>query len=187
MCKEGSFISNMMFLKKGLIKIFLENDNGTPTMLSLERSGHFIGLPFILNKSGLYHYTVQAVTDCEVCLVDLNVFRNLINESAPFARELLQMSNQELLKSYKHTYSLTQKQIMARLAEFILYMKDEIFQANEFDIQLSKKEVAEMIATTQESLSRLIRQFKEEKLIAFDKQYLSILDEEKLRNLSEVS
>lgn len=185
--KQGSFISNMMFLKEGMVKIYLENGDKPPTMLSLEKCGLFIGLPFILNKSGLYNYTVEAVTDTEVCLVDLEVFRSLINQNAAFARELLIMSNQELMKSYRHTFSLTQKQITGRFAEFILYLKDEIHHKDAFDLQLSKREVAEMIATTQESLSRLIKQFKEDAFIKLDKQHLTILDEDKLRYLSKVA
>ena len=52
---------------------------------------------------------------------------------------------------------------------------------------LSKREMAEMIATTQESMSRLLKQFSDDKLIKLNKHQLTILDEAKLRYLSKVA
>ena len=49
MCKQGSFISNMMFIRKGLAKIYLE-DEQKPVMLSLASTGTFIGLPSLHTK-----------------------------------------------------------------------------------------------------------------------------------------
>ena len=42
--KQGAFISNMIFIKSGLVKIYLE-DEIHPPIISLEGPGYFIGLP----------------------------------------------------------------------------------------------------------------------------------------------
>lgn len=187
LCKQGSFMSYMMFVKSGMVKVYIENEEKSPTVISLESCGHFVGLPFLLSKHKIYQYTVEAVTDCKVCLVDLDIFERMIHTNGGFAKELMIMSNQELLKSYNHIFSLTQKQITGRFAEFILYLKDQIHQKPKFELALSKREMAEMIATTQESMSRLLKQFSDDKLIKLNKHQLTILDEAKLRYLSKVA
>ena len=58
MCKQGAFLSNMLFVKKGLVKLYLEHGEH-PTILSLESNGHFIGLPSIFSKFFFFCYNLR--------------------------------------------------------------------------------------------------------------------------------
>ena len=130
MCKQGSFISNMMFIREGLAKVYLE-DGQNEVMLSLAGVGSFIGLPSLFGQ-GVYHYTVEAVEDNEVCLVDINVFRDLLKQNASFATAVLEMANDSLINSFGRIQCVTNKQLHGRFAEMLLNLRRDIYKENPF-------------------------------------------------------
>ena len=76
LCKQGAFISNTIFIKKGLVKIYLES-NDHPIILSLEKDGYFIknavyekisnGKTFLCTKCE----ALTVVTNLDIKRVDL--------------------------------------------------------------------------------------------------------------------
>ena len=186
MCKQGSFLSNMMFVKKGLVKIYFEASSG-PTIISLETDGHFIGLPFIYSNGDMvYRYSVEALTNTHVCLVDIGTFKKLIDENNDFAREIIRMLNMEVIKGYEHMFSLSKKQIRGRFAELLLHLRDRIYKKSNFKLTITRRDMSELISTTQESISRLIKEFREDHLIDISGQELKILDDKRLKYISQV-
>ena len=182
-CKQGTFVSNMLFIKKGLTKIFLENGHH-PTILSVESDGYFIGLQSLFSNN-VFHYSVEALEDTELCLVDINVFRELIRENAEFAARIIEYINNDMVKTYNRFHSFTQKQIHGRFAELLLYLKNEVYQQNPFALSISKKDMAEIISTSNESISRLCSELKNEGIINEKGHELTILDEERLEQISK--
>lgn len=182
MCKQGTFISNMIFVRQGLAKIYLE-DRGHPVMLNLAGPGYFIGLPSLFDK-GVYHYTVEALADTDVCLVNVSVFRELLRSNAEFATEVLRMVNQKLVNSYNRLSCVTNKQIHGRFAGMLLNLSHNVFKANPFEMAISKKDMADIIYSSQESISRLLKEFKQEGLISQDGNTIELLDVSKLEKIS---
>ena len=163
LCKQGSFIPNTIFIKQGLVKLYLEGGDH-PMIISLEKDGYFIGIPSIFGD-GVFHYTAEALTDVQVCQVDINVYRDLIHTNAEFAARILEKANKDIITAYNRLFSITHKQIHGRFAELLHYLSDKIYQANPFDVTLSRKDMAELIHTSPESISRLIKEFKEDQII----------------------
>ncbi len=52
-CKQGSFASNIIFLEKGLVKIYLEG-NPKNLILTITPSGHIIGVPSIFEGNNTF-------------------------------------------------------------------------------------------------------------------------------------
>lgn len=66
--KQGSFVSQVVYLKSGLVKIILEGKNGKKTILKLVNDDNFIALP-VLGDPKIYPYTVEAISHCTVCFL----------------------------------------------------------------------------------------------------------------------
>ena len=81
--------------------------------------------------------------------------------------------------------SLTQKYMPGRVAETLLYLKDEIYQSNKFNVDLSRQELADMSNMTKESLVRILQQFKESNLLKTQGSEIEILDESALNHISK--
>jgi CRP/FNR family transcriptional regulator len=85
----------------------------------------------------------------------------------------------------KKIISLNQKQIRGRFAENLLYLA-EIYQSSKFRINMTRKEVGEMIAISEENAVRLFTEFSNEKIISVQGRDIEILDMPLIKKISEV-
>ena len=179
--KQGTLMSHIIYIRKGFVKLYLEND-GERTILSIAKPGTFIGIQALYGEQ-VFPFSAEALTETEICLKDINVFRELIMENPEFSRGVIEILNSNLIQSYKRMFSLTTKQIDARFSELLLYMRNVLYAANPFKLTISRKEIAGLISTSPESVSRLISDFKDKGIIAGKGQTIEILDASKLEGI----
>lgn len=179
--KQGMLMAHVIYIRKGFVKLYLEND-GEATILSIAKPGTFIGVQALYGES-VFPFSAEALTDTEVCLKDINVFRELVLENPEFSRGIIEILNANLIQSYKRMFSLSTRQIDARFSELLLYMRKVLYASNPFKLTISRKEIAGLIATSPESVSRLISDFKDKGIIKGKGQTIEILDASKLESI----
>jgi len=79
---------------------------------------------------------------------------------------------------------LTQKYMPGRVADTLLYLKNDIFNSNPFTVPLTRQDLADMSNMTKESLVRILQQFKSSGLIKTQGNTIEILDESGLQEIS---
>lgn len=179
--KQGTLMSHIIYVRKGFVKLYLEN-GGEITILSIAKPGAFIGVQALYGES-VFPFSAEALTETEICLKDINVFRELVLENSEFARRLIEILNADLIQSYKRMFSLTTKQIDARFSELLIFMRNVLYQSNPFELAISRKEIAGLISTSPESVSRLISDFKERGIISGKGHTIEIVDASKLEDI----
>ena len=182
-CKQGSFISNMLFIKSGLVKFYLET-KPQPTVISVEKNGYFIGLQSLFEQS-VFQYSVEALEDTEVCQVDMRIFEELVYENAAFGAGIIKYINADMIRLYERFESLSHKQIHGRFAEFLLNLRNNIYEENPFDLTISRKDIADIISTSHESVSRICTELKNDKIIKQEGKKITILDQDKLEQIGQ--
>ena len=183
--KQGSRASHILFLKKGLVKISI-SQNDIKTILCLEPSGTFIGLP-VLYGERVFPYSVTTYEDSEFCMFEINFFQRLVEKGGAFARLVVKQQNDYINRSLIRTHVLVHKQTQGRFAEIILCLSERIYKSDEFEFSLSRKDLSEITAMSVESLSRMIKEFNEDLILRIRDKKLKILDIEKLRYISRTS
>ncbi len=181
-CKQGSFATHIMFLRKGLVKVYLEGKNKN-YILSITPKGNLIGLPSLYGDP-VFHYSVVAYEDSEICHIDINVFRKFIHENARFSSEVIKLINENSINNYERFFSMTQKNIPGRFADILLYLSDHIYKTQAFSLSISRKDMAEFSSMSIESLSRVIKDFNENKIIIMKGNYIDIPDKARLIEIS---
>ena len=176
--KQGMFMSHIIFVRKGFVKLYLENDDDL-TILSIAKPGSFIGVQSLYGEA-VFPFSAEALTDVDVCLKDISVFRELVMENAEIAKGIIEILNENLIKSYNRLFSLTTKHINGRFSELLMYMSDVLYESNPFDLTISRKDMADLISTSPESVSRLMSEFKEQGIIKGKGHTIEILDEDRL-------
>lgn len=174
MSKQGMLMTHIFYLRTGFAKLFLE-DGGEKIILGIARPGTFIGIQALYGEP-VFPFSAEALTDVEVCLKDISVFRSFVTENNDFAKGVIEILNTDLIQSYNRMFSLTTKQIDGRFSELLMFMANVFYQSNPFNLTISRKEIAELISTTPESVSRLISKFKAEKIIGGSGNTIEILD-----------
>ncbi len=182
--KQGAIAGHIVYIKKGLVKVYREHAN-EELILSVENRGKLLGLQALYSKN-VYPYSIKAYTDTNACLHDIHSINTFINQNAKFAASILNHLNDESLFSYNRMACLTLKQLHGRFADLLLCFSLRLFRRKSFTIPITKKDMAAITNMSQESLSRVIKDFVSEKIIKMEGSKVSILDFEKVRHLSQV-
>lgn len=182
--KQGAIAGHLVYIKSGLVRVYREHGN-EELVLSLESKGKMVGLQAIFSQ-GTYPYSVTAYDDVSVCLLEINAIKNLLTENAKFGTQLLNLFNEDALFSYNRMACLTLKQLHGRFADLLLCLSLRIYKRKEFKTPLSKKDMAAIMNMSQESLSRVIKDFTSDKIVDMKGNKISILNFEKIRHLSVV-
>lgn len=183
-CKQGSFVSHVMYMEQGLAKVFL--DDGTNSLvLKIIPNGNFIGLASVSEEHNTYHYSAMAYIDSEVRQIDINAFRQLLKRNADFSKEVIDILSSNSVQIYGRFFCLTHKQAYGRLADIILCLADRIFKNSQFELPLSRKDLAELSGMSSETVIRMLKKFEEDGLIRIEGKNFFILDYPRLRRISE--
>ena len=181
--KQNTSASHVVCIKRGLAKIIAEGEGDKKLILRL------VTTHSILTGGGIFieeirHFTVQAVTEVECCFIDSDKIYELVSRNSQFAFELLKLNNRQNIQMLNALVGITQKYMPGRVADLLLYLKNEIFLCNPFNTRLSRQELADMTGMTMESFIRILKEFKSSEIISVDGSLIHILDEEALKLIS---
>jgi CRP-like cAMP-binding protein len=182
--KQGTIVPHVAFIKSGMVKILLESANRKQP-LCLEKEG-FIGLESMYNDK-FSQYSVSALTDVHVCLIEIESFKKALLANAAFAVKVIEALNVRTKLLYERIITLTQKQGPGRVADILLCVSQRLYKSNSFCSPCTRTEMAEMCALSLESMSRVLKDFKEEGIIEVNNQTINILKLEELELISRVS
>jgi len=183
-CKQGSLVSNVMYMERGLAKVYL-NSGGNTLVLKIIPDGNFIGLASLSEEQNTYQYSAMAYVDSEIRQVELGAFRHLVGKNPEFAKEVINVLSSNSVQIYGRFFCLTHKQAYGRLADILLCLSDRVFKNPEFDLPLSRKELAELSGMSAETVIRMLKKFHEEGLIFMQGKQFRIMDHNKLTQISE--
>ncbi|MDZ7738791.1 MAG: Crp/Fnr family transcriptional regulator [Bacteroidales bacterium] len=183
-CKQGSFVSQVMYVEKGLAKVFL--DNGTNSLvLKIIPDGNLLGLASVSQEFNTYQYSAMTYIDSMVKQIDINLFRELLNRNPAFAREVIDILSANSVQIYGRFFCLTHKQAFGRLADILLCLSEKIFKSKKFDLPLSRKDLAELSGMSSETVIRILKKFNEEGLISMNGKEFIVHNYERLQQISD--
>ena len=183
-CKHGTFASHVIFLKEGLVKVYLEGLNNS-LILKIITSGNLIGLTTVMEDNTVFHYSSSAYVDSTASLIDINIFRQIIKQNAEFASSIINVLCENSLQTFGRFFCLTHKQLYGRMADILLCLSERIFKDRSFVMNLSRKELAELTGMSTESVIRMLKKFKDDGIIKVDGKTVNISNYELLMKISE--
>lgn len=184
--KQGTFVSSILYVKKGLAKVYKEFDHAeNASIVDFRKPGQLIGLPDIFNAS-LVRYSVAALTDCELCSIDISLFEKLLNDNGRFAIDVIKSINYQVNGIIDFHIQNNYKQLHGRIAHSILFLAENVFDSDEFTVPLSRRDFAEFTNMSSMSVVRILKIFRDDKVIKMTNGLITILDKEKLTQISRI-
>lgn len=183
-CKQGSLVSHVMYMEKGLAKVYLD-DGVNVLVLKIIPEGNLLGLSSLGEENNKIQYSAMAYIDSEIKQIDIRFFRLLLAQNPAFSREVIDIMGNNSAQINGRFFCLTHKQSYGRLADILLCLSERIFKSREFSLPLSRKELAELSGLSSETVIRMLKKFHDEKLIRLEGKSFSILDHHRLRQISE--
>lgn len=182
-CKQGAFASHIIIMEEGLSKVFIETSSNS-LILKLIPGGNFIGMASVSEAQNTFPYSAIAYVDSVIRQIDRVVFRQLLTKNTAFAMEIIEILSSNSLQIYGRFFCLTQKQAYGRLADIILCLSERVFKTSEFDLPLSRKDLAELSGMSQETVIRMLNKFINEGLIKMKAKKFQVIDFERLNEIS---
>jgi len=180
--KQGALSTNVVFLRKGLVKIHLAGPS-REQIVRLVKAPTYLGLPTTLGDK-INQYSVSAISDVEVCFIDINIFQNLLQQNPPFAYQIILQLCQTDIELYQRCANRTQKQLRGNLADVLLEFSNYIFESDRFTFPISQTELGCLIDASRESISRFLSEFDKDGIISLEGKQITILNKRMLQLVS---
>lgn len=183
-CKQGSFASHIMYMEKGLVKVYLE---GPPKdlILTITPRGNLLGLQSLYEGNNKFLYSVSTYTETTLRMIDVQVFKQLLRQNSSFNYRILNILNESTAQSYGRFFSLTQKQLHGRLADILLCLSRRIFKSDSFDLPLTRSDLSDLTCMSTESVIRIMKDFKDDNIIEINNKSITLLDLQRLERISD--
>ncbi len=181
--KQSALSSNIIYLQTGLVKLMIEGPQRIQ-ILRLKKAPCYLGLPTTMGDK-INHYSAVALELTTACFIDINVFKNLLRINPDFSYEIIIRLCKNELEQFHRCVKLVQNQIYGRLAGNLLYLAEEIYQSQEYNLPLSRSEIADMVCTSRETISRMLNSLAQERIIAIRGKRVKILNKALLEKISQ--
>jgi CRP/FNR family transcriptional regulator len=182
-CKQGSFASHIMYLEKGLVKIYLEG-NPKDLILTITPQKNLMGLQALYEGNNTFLYSISTYTDSAIRLIDIQIFKQLLKQNPLFSYRIINILNESTSQSYGRFFSLTQKQLHGRLADILLCLSRKIFKSESFDLPLTRSDLSDLTSMSTESVIRILKDLKDDKIIEMNNKTITLLDIPRLDSIS---
>ena len=181
---EGQKIEHFKYLKSGLVKLFRRVQNGDEQIITITRPFEFVSNMNIFSEEK-YLYSVSALEDSVVCIIDLSLIKELFQKNGAFAASLLTKVSRMNDKIINQTLDIRLKNLAGRVAFVLIYFTREIYKSRVFDLPVSRKEIADYIGMSTANVIRTMSDFKKENLIGIYGKTIEIMDLDKLEVISK--
>jgi len=182
--KQGSFTRGILYLSSGVTKVYREIDHiDQNSIVAFNTPGQMIGLAGLFANK-VAQFTVVAMTDCTLCCIEIESFQDLLHDNGDFAVDIVRSINDQNSLLLDYQISNNHKQLHGRLAEAILVLSEQVFKSDSFNVSLTRRELAEFTNMSTMSVVRILKSFKEDKIVKDKNGYMTILDREKLERIS---
>ena len=180
--RQGTFSTNVAYLKSGLAKIHLEGPY-YEQIVKIVKAPAYLALPTTFGDK-INQYSVTVIENSEVCFIDALTFRNLLAINPDFSYEIILDLCRNELDMYNRCASRTQKQLRGKIADVLLELSERIYHSDSFRLPVGQEEIGNLIDASRESVNRVLAEFITDGIIAVSGRSLQMLNKESLKLIS---
>jgi CRP-like cAMP-binding protein len=184
---EGDEPTCLMCLLKGKVKIYKEGIGGRGQIIRMIKPIQYFAYRAYFAEEK-YLTDAVAFESSTVCMIPMSLVVLLLRNNFKLCRFFIKQLSVDLGISDERTVNLTQKHIRGRLAESLIFLIDSygLEEDNTINIYLAREDLACLSNMTTSNAIRTLSTFVNEKLIVLDGRKIKIIDEEKLRKISNL-
>jgi CRP-like cAMP-binding protein len=182
--QEGTDIRDFIYLKSGLVKLYKSSED-REQIITIAKPFDFVNLLSIFSDAR-YNYSVCALEDTITCSLNIAEVKNLVKVNGTFALDLLEKMNRIADNIIIESLEIRRKHLRGRIAHVLLYFAGYIYNTLEFELPISRKEIAEYIGMTTENVIRTLSEFRKDKIIKINGKTIEIVNKGMLARISQL-
>ncbi|MDR3566268.1 MAG: Crp/Fnr family transcriptional regulator [Negativicutes bacterium] len=186
---EGEPGDGFHYVKSGKVKIVRATDDGREHIVKLLIPGDIFAEVLLFNNRS-YPATAIATEDSEIGTIKNVDLEKLVLTNNALALQLIKALSQRLLYAQQKIKNLALSDVLARTAETLLRLGAEHGETRPdgkiaITLEMSRQDLASLVGTTRETVTRTLSSLKKEKIIDFDGQKMILLRPDKLTSYSQ--
>ena len=169
----------------GRVKIYKSSPEGKEQILHIFGPGDPFGEIAVFTGKN-FPASAQTLENSEALFFPKNAFIGLIKKDPALSLNMLSVLSMRLKRFSSLIEDLSLKEVPGRLAAYLLYLSDRENLNDELNLDISKSQLASILGTIPETLSRILAKMTRENLIESDgKRKFLIKDRDSLIDLAE--
>lgn len=182
--KERTQIREFTYLKSGLVKLFRSDPTGSEQIITIAKPMDYVSLLSVFSNDQ-YNYSVTALEDSVTCNLNLENLREMMQENGGLALSLLQKMSRAADRIILDTLDIRKKQLRGRVAYLLLYFSENVYFSSEYDLPLTRKEMAEYVGMTTENVIRSLSEFRKDGILKIYGKTIHIVNMDTLKSIAE--
>ncbi|MBT8115483.1 MAG: helix-turn-helix domain-containing protein [Arenicella sp.] len=183
--RQGDKFDKLYAIKSGMCKAYRFDESGVEYVQSFHLPGEIFGLDAIYAKH--YGFSVEALDTTVLCELDYRQLQNLCSEIPALQHQLFNLLSRDLYSSHVNPIEHFDQSAEQKLAGFVHNLLTR-FQARghnslEMQLPMSRRDIANHLGLAPETISRLLKRFQNNEVLAIDNRIVSVLDVGKLQSL----
>ncbi len=176
---EGDEGTGFYMVLDGRVKIFKMSFQGKEQILHIFGEGEPFGEVPVFHGQP-FPATSECLVKSRLIYFPRKNFIDLVTKSPSIALNMLAVLSMRLRRFTTQIENLSLKEVPARLASYLLYLAEEQGQEDKVELAISKGQLASLLGTIPETLSRIFAKMSEEGLIEVQGRTILLLDRDGL-------
>ena len=173
--------TGLLLLKSGQLRAYILSDEGREiTLYRLFDMDMCLFSASCIMRSIQFEIIIEAEKDTELWIIPADVYKNIMNESAPAAN----YTNELMASRFSDVMWLIEqimwKSLDKRVAAFLL---EEAALEGTYELKITHETIANHLGSHREVITRMLRYFQNEGMVRLSRGMVAVLDEKKLRAL----
>jgi CRP/FNR family cyclic AMP-dependent transcriptional regulator len=185
---EGQAPRGVYLICSGRVKLSTTSRDGKTLILRIAQAGEILGLHATVSGKP-YELTAEALQPCQLDFIRRDDFLRLLQHHADACLNAAQHLSKNCQSAYEMIRSLGLSHSVAeKLARLLLEWStdgDETKEGIRIKVSLTHEEIAQLIGTSRETVTRVLGEFRQKKLAQLRGSTLLILDKPALERMIE--
>jgi len=170
----------LFILKSGTVRLYRMTPDGRKLVLAILTPGTVFGEMTALAQTMTGTFA-EAHEDCMVCILSQRDIEEILMAHPDVALRLVRLFAERVREAEERLEQIAFKSVPARVAKLLLQLADERGEVGDH----SHHELAEMVGTSRETVSRVLMDLKREGHVEIDRRSVRILNRDSLGELAE--
>ncbi|WNR45004.1 Crp/Fnr family transcriptional regulator [Paenibacillus roseipurpureus] len=174
---EGDIGEELFLIQSGVVKIY-RLDESKEVTLALFRDGDFFGEMSLLSSGMTRSATAETMASCILYVLNRTAFTAFMEKSPRLCLKLLETTMQRLRHANDQIYDLTFLGVRARIMKTILRLSEQHGVATPqgliIDVKLTHQQLANLVGTVRESVTKVLQELLDDELISIDKKVITL-------------
>ena len=183
---EGDHPSSVYMVKNGSVRTYMIYQDGREITTGMFAAGEFVGYDSVLlNKA--YSDNAETLEPSELHLISREEFNTLLFKNPGISKKFIELLSGNVKEKQEQLLKLAYNSVRKRVADALVNLAEKFGEpgADSSSIKISRDDLASIVGTANETISRTLADFKEEGLVEKEGSTIKILSVSKLKRVKQ--